>query len=394
MRQHIRHMQGWACTMVLTTLWAFTLGHIGATPTFAITTGGFNYVVSGSNAIVTGCAAACPAALTIPAALDGLPVVGIGQGAFSAKGLTSVVIPDSIISVGSWSFDNNSLRTVQFGSAVQHIGAAAFYTNELVSVTIPNSVFSIGERAFAFNRSLASVTLGTAVASIGARAFWMTQLTRITIPDSVKVIGERAFYELALGSLSLGSGVERIEYQAFQSNRLTSLTIPASVVFIDAHAFSVNQLRSVAFLGSAPPDMAYVFDNNDELNWVYRPANALGWGATWGGKRVVIATRATATVKPTITGTAIIRRTITAKTGTWRGAPAPTYRYQWYACTKAVTAARSTVPSTCTAIVGATRSTFKLTVAQRNKYVAVLVTGTSAGTTATTWLSKTTAKVR
>lgn len=394
MRQHIRHMQGWACTMVLTTLWAFTLGHIGATPTFAITTGGFKYVVSGSNAIVTGCAAACPAALTIPAALDGLPVVGIGEGAFSAKGLTSVVIPDSIISVGSWSFDNNSLRTVQFGSAVQHIGAAAFYTNELVSVTIPNSVFSIGERAFAFNRSLASVTLGTAVASIGARAFWMTVLTRITIPDSVKVIGERAFYELALGSLSLGSGVERIEYQAFQSNRLTSLTIPASVVFIDAHAFSVNQLRSVAFLGSAPPNMAYVFDNNDELYWIYRPANALGWGATWSEKRVVIATRATATVKPTITGTAIVGRTITARPGTWRGAPAPTYRYQWYACTKAVTAARSTVPSTCTAIVGATRSTFKLTVAQRNKYVAVLVTGTSAGTTATTWLSKTTAKVR
>jgi hypothetical protein len=52
------------------------------------------------------------------------------------------------------------------------------------------------------------------------------------------------------------------------------------------------------------------------------------------------------------------------------------------------------VPSTCKKITGATRSTFKLTSAQRGKYVAVLVKGTSLRTTATTWLSKTTAKVR
>ena len=381
--------------MVLTTLWAFTVGHIGAKPAFAITTGGFEYVVSGSNAIVTGCAAACPAALTIPAALDGMPVVGIGGGAFSAKGLTSVVIPNSVISIGPWSFDNNLLRTVQLGSAVQHIGAAAFYTNELVSVTIPHSVFSIGERAFAFNRSLASVTIGTSVESIDDRAFWMTQLTRVVVPNSVKSIGERAFYELALTSVSLGSGVQRIEYQAFQSNRLTSLTIPASVVYIDAHAFSVNQLRSVTFLGDAPPNMAYVFDNNDDLYWIYRPANALGWGSTWSEKSVRIAkARAVAEIKPTVSGTVQVGKVLTAAKGAWTGYPTPIFRYQWYACTRVVTAARSTVPSTCRKITGATRSTFRLTSAQRNKYVAVLVTGTSLGTTATNWLSKTTSKVR
>ena len=43
---------------------------------------------------------------------------------------------------------------------------------------------------------------------------------------------------------------------------------------------------------------------------------------------------------------------------------------------------------------GATRSTYKLTAAQRGKYVAVLVTGTSLRTTATIWLSKTTTKIR
>jgi hypothetical protein len=59
-----------------------------------------------------------------------------------------------------------------------------------------------------------------------------------------------------------------------------------------------------------------------------------------------------------------------------------------------VTAVRATVPSTCKKVTGATRSTFKLTSTQRGKYVAVLVTGTSLRTTATAWLSKTTAKIR
>ena len=104
--------------------------------------------------------------------------------------------------------------------------------------------------------------------------------------------------------------------------------------------------------------------------------------------------KATATVKPTVTGTSTAGKTLTAAKGTWTGYPTPTFAYQWYACTGAVTAARSTVPFTCVRISGATRSTFTLTTAQRGKYVAVLVTGTSLRTTATAWLSKTTAKVR
>jgi hypothetical protein len=52
------------------------------------------------------------------------------------------------------------------------------------------------------------------------------------------------------------------------------------------------------------------------------------------------------------------------------------------------------VPSTCKKISGATRSTFKLTSAQRGKYVAVLVTGASLRTAATAWLSTTTVKVK
>jgi hypothetical protein len=147
-------------------------------------------------------------------------------------------------------------------------------------------------------------------------------------------------------------------------------------------------------LGNAPTAGTDVFTSNSGLTSVTRSHTATGWGSTWSGVAVVIAdARATATVRPTVAGTATVGRTLTAR-GTWAGYPTPTLRYQWYVCTRAVTVARTTVPSTCKRITGATRSTYKLTSAQRGKYVAVLVTGTSLRTTATTWLSKTTAKVR
>jgi hypothetical protein len=43
--------------------------------------------------------------LLIPAALDGLPVVSIGQCAFYSNELTSVIIPDSVTSIVARAFD-------------------------------------------------------------------------------------------------------------------------------------------------------------------------------------------------------------------------------------------------------------------------------------------------
>ena len=311
---------------------------------------GFTYEITDGAATATGYFGTAPTALSIPATLGGFAVTSIGDRALDSESLTSVTIPNSVTSIGN----------------------GAFSSNYLTSVTIPNSITTISDSAFSWNQ-LTSVTIPSSVTSIGQASFSRNQLTSITIPNSVTIIGSSAFYY----------------------NLLTNVTIPASVTAIEPSAFQDNRLTRVTFMGNAPDGSGSgVFDINLGLTSVARFASTTGWGATWSGKRVVIASRATATVKPAITGTAIVGRTMTAKTGTWRGTPTPTFRYQWYACTKAVTAARSTVPSTCMAIAGATRSTFKLTSAQRNKYVAVLVTGLSLGTTATPWLSKTTAKVR
>jgi len=108
-----------------------------------------NYTVSGKTAYVTNSPNAS-GNVVITNTYDGYPVTSIGDDAFASSGITSVIIPNSVTTIGVGAF---------------------FKCYDLTSVTIPNSVTSIGESAF-------NECLG---------------LTNITIPDSVTNIGEYAF---------------------------------------------------------------------------------------------------------------------------------------------------------------------------------------------------------
>ena len=360
----------------------------------ALSAGGFNYTLTGGVAAVTGCTSTCPTTLLIPATLGGFLVTTIGSEAFNTQSLVALTIPSTVTSIGYSAFANNLLTTVTIPNSVMSIGYTAFYNNALTSVTIPNSVTSIGDGAF-YQNNLTTVMIPNSVTSIGSTAFRGNLLTTVTIGSSVTSIGIAAFEDNALTTVTIPNSVTSIGNSAFASNDLTTVTIGNSVTSIAGTAFYNNALTSVTFLGDAPTAGDDVLGGNSGLTSVKRPYTATGWGSTWSGVAVVIAdARATATVKPTVTGTSTVGRTLTAAKGTWTGYPTPTFTYQWYACTTAVSAARTSVPTTCTKITGATKSTFKLTSTQRGKYVAVFVKGTSLGTTATTWLSKTTAKVR
>ena len=116
--------------------------------------------------------------------------------------------------------------------------------------------------------------------------------------------------------------------------------------------------------------------------------NPVSWLSVSTSTKVLM--RATATLRPTLTGTAKVGKTLTLNKGTWTGYPAPTFTYQWYACTQQVSSATQTVPETCATINGQTQTTLTLTSTHKGKYVAVKVTGTSSGTPKTLWLAKTT----
>ena len=239
-------------------------------------------------------------------------VTEIRDNAFSADSvtdeevffLTSIMIPNTVTSIGVSAFSNNQkLTSVAFGSGVTSIGDSAFYRNQaLTFVSLPDSVVTIGNSAFAASESLVTVEMGNAVTSIGGNAFASnTSLTSINLSTSLETIGDRAFQEnpaltsivipdsvtsmgeyafaqdaalatvvigngltsisegafqlnLALTSLTIGTGVEIIGYGAFQGNPLLgSVVIPASVTRIDADAFAGNTaLARVTFAGAPP----------------------------------------------------------------------------------------------------------------------------------------------
>jgi hypothetical protein len=236
---------------------------------------------------------------------------------------------------------------------------------------------------------------GYPVVEITVSAFTGARLDSVVISDSVLLIGAVAFANTGLSSLTLGNSVQRIGVYTFAGNALTSLTLPASLISANDLAFYDNLLETVTFEGAVPLfEVSGVFSGNPRLTHVI----ALGpWivdtAVLFSGLPVLYTSRSAATVKPTVSGTASSGKTLTAAKGTWTGYPYPAFTIQWYACTTAVSAARATVPVTCKKITGATSSTLKLTSAQRGKYIAVGVTGTSRRSAPTFWLSSSTRKV-
>ena len=87
--------------------------------------------------------------------------------------LSSVVIPNSVTSIGNYAFYScKYLTSVSIGNSVASIGSYAFSGCGLTSLTLPNSVINISDRAFSFCYELISIVIGNSVEKIGQSAFY------------------------------------------------------------------------------------------------------------------------------------------------------------------------------------------------------------------------------
>lgn len=238
--------------------------------------------------------------ITIPPAMNGLPVTSIAPAALANHNLvTNLWIPSSITNIGPEAFtecerlqaivvdpnnpvycsldgvlfDKKKTRLIQYPGGlagnylvpdtVNRIMDYAFHGSvSLTNVSICDSVGEIGTNAFSQCGQLTSVTIGEGVTNIGEYAFaYCDRLRGVTLGKSVVNIERWAFgYCESLINMVIPSNMTSIGYSVFgYCYGLTNIDVPITVTNIAASAFCPSGLRIIKLPG----------------------VTSIGWGAFW-----------------------------------------------------------------------------------------------------------------
>lgn len=174
----------------------------------------------------------------IPATKEGVALKEIRGNALSSLGLTgTIVIPDTVQTIGGDAFAFNQITAVQLPSQLKTIGGTAFRSNKLTTIEIPPSVTSIGNGAFRQNNISGENEFIYARKSDGNIDYstivsWGKGSTSgpVTIPATkngvtLKLIKNGAFRECNITKINLPDFSETpnltVEDMAFTKNRVT-----------------------------------------------------------------------------------------------------------------------------------------------------------------------------
>lgn len=165
-------------------------------------------------------------------------VTSIGDSAFCGCRAKSVVLPESVHTIGDYAFKGSYLQEIEMPS-VTEIGTWAFAHCKLKSLQLPQGISSIKESTFECCYDLASMYVPDGVTSIGKSAFerdW--GMTTIRLPVSLKYVGSSAFTNCSkLTTVNYGGSQAQWKAIVDDSNRLSSASL--KVNYADTTDYSV-----------------------------------------------------------------------------------------------------------------------------------------------------------
>jgi len=125
--------------------------------------------------------------IIIPNKINGINVLGISMYAF-VGGLSSVKLPETLISIDSFAFDYNNFTNIVIPNSVNSVGTNAFAYNKIASLTLPNYIISISDYSFE-NNLITSIIIPNTVSNIGSGAFDSNSIIDLTIGSNVTIAG-------------------------------------------------------------------------------------------------------------------------------------------------------------------------------------------------------------
>ena len=194
----------------------------------------------------------------------------IGASAFeSSYNLTSILIPNTITSIGSYAFSYCSgiSGSLTLPTSLKKLGDGAFYAcSKLTSVTIPATLTDIGYYCFLESNSVTAFNVNASnpdYVSVNGMLMSKNQDTlfscppaktgSITVPNTVKLIGSYAFYNCSKisGTITIPQYVDYIGYYAFYNCTLiTSYDVNSLNPYFSAEngiLFSKNKDRLLVY---------------------------------------------------------------------------------------------------------------------------------------------------
>lgn len=231
-------------------------------------------------------------------------ITGIGASAFqNTTSLTTIEIPASVTTIGGGAFfgsgiskftvaeGGNSFKTDTEGKAlltnenktlfvfapkatgsytipsgVETIGSYSFQNTAITSLEIPSTVTTIEEGAFAQSSALTSLVIPESVTTIGDAAFQGSALTSIVIPSSVTSIGYAAFVSSALTTVTFeGATAPTIEEGIFANCPLTGILIPANATGYTGEQASENWKTWATYIKSGQAQGQTQTDGEDTV---------------------------------------------------------------------------------------------------------------------------------
>ena len=232
-------------------------------------------------------------------------ITSIGDGLFNSSPVSEVEFPETLTSIGSFSFQFcDNIKEITIPASVKSIGQYAFsMCTSLETVYVPVSVENIGEGVFNGTKWLENklaesgmniingiltdaskcsgeVVIPDTVKSIGNKAFfYAADVTSVVIPDSVETIGEYAFditaFPSPLVSVTMGKSVSSIGKSAFEfCSYIEAIDLPSTLEIIGESAFTrCERLSSISIPDSVTSIGADAFSYCDKIEELTIPAS-------------------------------------------------------------------------------------------------------------------------